>query len=52
MFIGNRRDLLVALQERAALAEADQQLRMEQARDHERTRIAREMQSLSSCLCK
>jgi signal transduction histidine kinase len=43
MFIGNRRDLLVALQERAALAEADQQLRMEQARDHERTRIAREM---------
>lgn len=43
MFIGNRRDLLVSLQERAALAEADQQLRMQQARDHERTRIAREM---------
>lgn len=42
-FIGARRDLLASLRERAERAVADQQLRAEQARAAERSRIAREM---------
>lgn len=42
-FIGARRDLLASLRERAERAETEQQLRTEQARAAERTRIAREM---------
>lgn len=41
--IGGRRELLASLQERARLSDAEQQLRLAQAREHERTRIAREM---------
>lgn len=41
--IGGRRELLTSLQERARLSDAEQQLRLTQAREHERTRIAREM---------
>jgi signal transduction histidine kinase len=43
MFIRARRLLLLSLRERAMRAEADQELRQEQARVAERTRIAREM---------
>lgn len=43
MFTGTRRQLLVTLHERARRAEAEQGLRVEQARQQERSRIAREM---------
>jgi signal transduction histidine kinase len=43
MFVRARRQLVVSLRERAQRAEAEQQLRVEQARHLERTRIAREM---------
>jgi signal transduction histidine kinase len=42
-YVGARRDLVAALRERAARAEADQDVRTEQARLAERSRIAREM---------
>jgi signal transduction histidine kinase len=41
--IGSRRDLIASLRDRAVLAEHEQSLREERARDHERGRIAREM---------
>ncbi|KTR92900.1 hypothetical protein NS220_14005 [Microbacterium testaceum] len=41
--VGARRALVVSLRERAVLAEKEQRLREAAARDHERTRIAREM---------
>lgn len=41
--IGARRALMVSLRERARLVEEEQRLRESVARDHERTRIAREM---------
>jgi signal transduction histidine kinase len=43
MFVRARRQLVQSLRERADRAEAEQQLRVEQARHHERARIAREM---------
>jgi len=43
MFVRARRQLVVSLRERAERAEAEQQLRVEQARTAERARIAREM---------
>lgn len=43
MYVGSRRELLWTLRQRAEQAEAQQELRAEQARVHERTRIAREM---------
>jgi signal transduction histidine kinase len=43
MFVRARRQLVVSLHERAVRAEAEQRLRIEQARHLERTRIAREM---------
>ncbi|MEV7988890.1 histidine kinase [Micromonospora sp. NPDC085948] len=43
MFVRARRQLVVSLRERAERAEAEQQLRVSQARHLERTRIAREM---------
>jgi len=43
MFVRARRQLVVSLRERAHRAEAEQQLRVTQARQLERTRIAREM---------
>jgi signal transduction histidine kinase len=43
LYVGGRRELLASLRERARLAEEEQALRLEQAADHERTRIAREM---------
>ncbi len=43
MFTGTRRQLLATLQERARRAEAEQELRVAQAKQDERTRIAREM---------
>ena len=43
MFVRARRQLVLSLRERADRAEAEQQLRVEQARQHERARIAREM---------
>ncbi|MEU7588548.1 histidine kinase [Micromonospora sp. NPDC049230] len=43
MFVRARRQLIVSLRERAERAEAEQQLRVSQARHLERTRIAREM---------
>jgi signal transduction histidine kinase len=43
MFARARRQLVVSLAERARRAETEQQLRVEQARATERTRIAREM---------
>jgi signal transduction histidine kinase len=43
LFLRARRQLLASLQERARRAEADQELRMAQARQLERNRIAREM---------
>jgi len=43
MFVRARRQLIQSLHERAVRAESEQQMRVEQARQHERTRIAREM---------
>jgi len=43
LYIGGRRELLRSLRERARLVEEEEHLRLAQARDHERTRIAREM---------
>ena len=43
MFVRARRQLVASLRERADRAEAEQQLRVEQARQQERARIAREM---------
>ncbi|MFF5177683.1 sensor histidine kinase [Micromonospora sp. NPDC000316] len=43
MFVRARRQLIVSLRDRAERAEAEQQLRVAQARHLERTRIAREM---------
>jgi signal transduction histidine kinase len=43
MFVRARRQLVLSLHDRATRAEAEQQLRVEQARAHERARIAREM---------
>ncbi|MCZ2825909.1 MULTISPECIES: sensor histidine kinase [unclassified Modestobacter] len=43
MFVRARRQLVLSLRERAVRAESEQQLRVEQARHTERTRIAREM---------
>ncbi|TCB90979.1 sensor histidine kinase [Micromonospora zingiberis] len=43
MFVRARRQLVLSLRERAERAEAEQQLRVTQARQLERTRIAREM---------
>jgi signal transduction histidine kinase len=43
LYLGSRRELLWALRSRADRAEAEQALRVEQARANERQRIAREM---------
>jgi signal transduction histidine kinase len=43
MYIGSRRELIWTLQQRAARAEAEQELRVAQGRSQERERIAREM---------
>ncbi len=43
MFVRARRQLILSLRDRALRAEAEQQLRVEQARHRERARIAREM---------
>jgi signal transduction histidine kinase len=43
MYIGSRRELVWNLQQRAMRAEAEQELRVSQARGTERARIAREM---------
>jgi signal transduction histidine kinase len=43
MYVRARRQLVLSLRDRAVRAEAEQQLRVEQARHTERTRIAREM---------
>jgi signal transduction histidine kinase len=43
MFIRSRRELMLSLRERTRYAEAERDLRVGQARMHERTRIAREM---------
>lgn len=43
LFVGARRQLIVSLRERAIQAEEDRDLRLAQAREQERTRIAREM---------
>jgi signal transduction histidine kinase len=43
MMVRARRQLVMSLRERALRAESEQQLRVEQARHHERERIAREM---------
>jgi signal transduction histidine kinase len=43
MFIRSQRELLLALRERTRQAEAERDLRVDQARAQERTRIAREM---------
>lgn len=43
MYIGSRREILWTLHRRAERAEAEQSLRVEQGRSHERERIAREM---------
>lgn len=43
LYIGSRRELLWTLRQRAARAEAEQELRVSQARGTERERIAREM---------
>jgi signal transduction histidine kinase len=43
MFVRARRQLVLTLRDRAERAEAEQQLRVEQARQAERARIAREM---------
>ncbi|MGH3351706.1 MAG: sensor histidine kinase, partial [Nocardioides sp.] len=43
MYIGSRRELITTLRQRAETAEAEQTLRVSQARETERRRIAREM---------
>ena len=43
LFVRARRELVFSLRERAARLEAEQRLRVEQAREAERRRIAREM---------
>ena len=43
MYIGSRRELLWTLRARAERAEAEQEVRVAQARSNERARIAREM---------
>ena len=43
LFVRARREVIFSLRERAARLEAEQRLRVEQARDAERRRIAREM---------
>jgi signal transduction histidine kinase len=43
MYIGSRRELIWTLRSRAERAEAEQELRVAQARGHEQARIAREM---------
>ena len=43
MFVRARRQLVFSLRDRAPRAETEQQLRVEQARQQERARIAREM---------
>ncbi|GAA0813795.1 sensor histidine kinase [Spirilliplanes yamanashiensis] len=43
MFVRARRQLILSLRDRAEQAEAEQELRVQQARQVERTRIAREM---------
>ena len=43
MYIGSRRELIWTLRNRAERAEAEQELRVGQARSNERARIAREM---------
>ena len=43
IYIGSRRELIWTLQHRAERAEAEQELRVAQARGNERARIAREM---------
>jgi signal transduction histidine kinase len=43
LFIGSRRELVWTLEQRAVRAEAEQELRVSQARGNERARIAREM---------
>ena len=43
MYIGSRRELMWTLRNRAERAEAEQELRVAQARGTERARIAREM---------
>jgi signal transduction histidine kinase len=43
MYIGSRRELIWTLRQRAERAEAEQELRVSQARGNERARIAREM---------
>lgn len=43
LFAAARRQLLLSLEDRATRAESEQQLRVEQARQQERNRIAREM---------
>ena len=43
MYIGSRRELIWTLRNRAERAEAEQELRVSQARSNERARIAREM---------
>ena len=43
LYLGSRRELLWTLRQRAARAEAEQELRVSQARGTERERIAREM---------
>jgi signal transduction histidine kinase len=43
MFVRSRRQLVLSLRDRAERAETEQQLRVEQARQQERARIAREM---------
>ena len=43
MYIGSRRELIWTLRQRAERAEAEQELRVAQARGNERARIAREM---------
>jgi signal transduction histidine kinase len=43
MYIGSRRELIRTLRSRAERAEAEQELRVAQARGHEQARIAREM---------
>ena len=43
MYIGSRRELMWTLRDRAERAEAEQELRVAQARGNERARIAREM---------
>jgi signal transduction histidine kinase len=43
MYIGSRRELMWTLRNRAERAEAEQELRVAQARSNERARIAREM---------